>query len=77
MHELIENSIKYSDEYIHIKSIKKNKLLYIVIANDIGKSKSGSGFGLSLVKYISSKNRWHFETKVTDNQFQAALVLKL
>ncbi len=77
MHELIENSIKYSDKYIHIKLIKKSRLLYILIINDIGKSKSGSGFGLNLVRYISSKNRWNFEAKVVDEQFQAALVLKL
>ncbi len=77
IHELIENSIKYSENKIDIKTIKKNKMLYVVISNDIGAKKSGSGFGLSLVKYISSKNRWHFETKVVEEQFQAALIVKL
>ncbi len=77
IHELMENSIKYSKSKIYIKTIKKNKMLYVVISNDIGLRKSGSGFGLSLVKYISSKNRWHFETKVIDEQFQAALIVKL
>ncbi len=77
IHELIENSVKYSHSYISITTIKRKKMLYITITNDIGSTKSGSGFGLSLVRYISSKNGWHFETKVENNKFRAALIIGL
>ena len=77
IHELIENSVKYSNKFIHMETIKKGRMLYIVIDNDITEKKSGSGFGLSLVRYISSKNRWNFSTKIVDNRFQAALIIRI
>ena len=76
MYELIENSIKYSKEFIDIKTFKRGKYAYIIVSNDIGKRKSGSGFGLNLVRYLSSRNGWRFETKFANNMFQAALVVE-
>ncbi len=76
LYELVENSIKYSKEFIRIKTFKRGKYVYIILSNDIGKRKSGSGFGLSLVKYLSSRNGWRFETKLANNMFQAALIIE-
>ncbi len=77
IHELIENAVKYSKTFIHIKTAKKGKYAYIVISNDINKIQSGSGFGLELVRYLSLKNNWQFTTKLTQNTFTASLSLKL
>jgi len=77
IYELIDNASKYSKTYIRIKAIKKRKKLYIIVSNDINSKKSGSGFGLKLVEYLSAKNGWQFDIKAKNNTFCAALTIKL
>ncbi len=75
IYELIENSIKYSQSYIHIKSVKKGRYVYIIFSNDISNKKSGSGFGLEIIKYLCRKNNFTFIKKTTKDTFQAALIV--
>ncbi len=53
---LIENSIKYSENSIQIKVCCTQKYFYLIIKNDISEQKEGTGIGLEIVKYLLSKN---------------------
>ena len=50
---LLENAFKYAKSFIHVKICEKEKAL--VIINDIKEGHGGSGMGLHIVKFTSSK----------------------
>ncbi len=77
LHELIDNAVKYSEEYISIVCTRRRKVLYIEIENDIAKRKRGSGFGLELARYLSMRNGWYFSTDVAGGKFKATLIVHL
>ncbi|EDP74482.1 HAMP domain-containing histidine kinase [Hydrogenivirga sp. 128-5-R1-1] len=52
---LVENAIKYSEKFVHIKVCYHKGKTYIFIRNDISDVEGGSGLGLRISKYIAQR----------------------
>lgn len=66
IYNLLENSFKYSNKYIHIKMLKK----CLIIKNDINQeTKGGSGIGLLIVENLCNLNNIKFKKRVSKRSF--------
>ncbi len=61
---LIENSIKYSENKIYIRIFKTKKNICVAVKNDIGASEKGSGVGELIINYLVGKYGGKYIKKV-------------
>lgn len=66
IYNILENAFKYSDTYIHIKTVKK----YLVVRNDTkDKVEGGTGIGLLIVENLCKLNQIKFCKRVRKKTF--------
>ncbi len=69
-HNLLENSFKYSNSFVHIKMIKK----CLIIKNDINSNtEGGSGIGLLIVENLCKLNGFKFKKRSSKNSYLVIL----
>lgn len=66
IYNILENAFKYSDRYIHIKTVKR----YLVIRNDTKENvEGGTGVGLLIIESLCNLNQIRFCKKVRKKTF--------
>lgn len=69
-HNLLENSFKYSNSFVHIKMIKK----CLIIKNDINSNtEGGNGIGLLIVENLCKLNGVKFKKRSSKNSYLVIL----
>ncbi|WP_456402012.1 hypothetical protein [Persephonella sp.] len=75
-HTIIENSIKYSKSFIHIKVCVKKKVCYVFIRNDIESIQKGSGIGLKIAEFLLNRYRGELMVRPKKDTFLTVIKLK-
>ena len=76
IHLLLDNAVRYSDNWIKVGLFKVNNTIILLVVNDKKDSTSkGTGMGLKIVDKLCKRYRARFQMRDRDQTFTAAITI--